>query len=401
MTAAVVCFPFVGDLVGGSHISAAGLIRKLDRTRFTPLTLVQHEGGPVADLLRQQQVTPEPAPGTPELAHGRRIDPATALRLAAAAPRLAAFLRRRRVRIVHCNDGRTLATWGVAARLAGARLLWHHRGSPDAIGLRFVAPILADRVVAVSRYAAPRPGWYSAAARTHVIHSPFDVDEQHDRAAARAAILPLLHGAGPDTRIVAFSGALIDRKRPLLFVDAIAALSRLAPGLDVRGVVLGESLDGMADRVRARAAEEGVADRVHLLGFRTPGPFWLAACDLLMIPAVGEPFGRTLIEAMIAGTPVVATASGGNVEAIAHGRNGLLVPPEDGVALAEACRQLLADDARRRTIAAAARAGAIARYGETAHAEAVMRLYADMLTVGIRPDQGTSPLLPPLAQAER
>ncbi len=379
MAPAIVCFPFVGDLVGGSHVSAAGLIRHLDHGRFAPLTLVQRPGGPVAALLQEHGIASHVAPVTPELAHGRRIGIGAAVALAAVVPRLAGFLRRQRVDIVHCNDGRTLATWGAAARLAGARLLWHHRGAPDAMGLRFLAPILANRVVAVSHYAAPRPGRYSAAGRTRVIHSPFDVEARHDRAAARRAVAALLDTIRPKTCIIGYSGTLIDRKRPLLFTDAIAELRRRAPDLDVQAILLGESFDGMADRVRSRAAEIGVAGRVHLLGHRTPGPFWLAGCDLLMVPAVGEPFGRTLIEAMIVGTAVVATASGGNVEAIEHGRTGLLVTPENAAALADACGELLRDDRQRDAIAGAAREAAVERFGEAAHAEAVMRLYAEML----------------------
>ena len=348
---ATVCFPFVGDLVGGSHISAAGLIARLDRGRFRPLVLLQHRRGAVADLMAANGIAFEVAPATLALEHGRPVGVGTALRLIAAAPRLSGLLRRRRIDIVHCNDGRTLATWALPARLAGASLLWHHRGSPDAAGLRLLAPALADRVVAVSNFAAPRPGFYSAASRTEVIHSPFDTETIHDRRAARAAVTALLPESARDASIVAFSGAMIDRKRPVLFVDAVAAMARRAPGTEVHGVLLGQSFEGMAGRVRARTAELGIEGRIHLLGFRTPGPFWLAGCDLLMVPAVDEPFGRTLIEAMLVGTPVVATASGGNVEAIEDGRTGLLVPPEDAEALAAGCLALLDDPARRRMIA--------------------------------------------------
>jgi glycosyltransferase involved in cell wall biosynthesis len=98
-----------------------------------------------------------------------------------------------------------------------------------------------------------------------------------------------------------------------------------------------------------------------------------------MVPAIDEPFGRTLIEAMLVGTPVVATASGGNIEAIRDGHNGLLVPPENAEALAEGCRSLLADVGRHRAIAETARAQARARFGEMAHANAVMALYGEML----------------------
>src|SRR3546814_7063412 len=77
-------------------------------------------------------------------------------------------------------------TWGPAARLAGRKLLGHHRSSPRAKGLRFLAPLLAHRVASVSRFAAPRPGVFSAAGRCTVVHSPFDTDApKADRVARR------------------------------------------------------------------------------------------------------------------------------------------------------------------------------------------------------------------------
>jgi glycosyltransferase involved in cell wall biosynthesis len=375
-----ICYPFAGNVVGGSHISARGLIARLDRSRFEPQVLLQHYRGPIASLMLEAGIPIEKAPHTAELEHGRPVGISGALGLAAAAPRLARFLRKRSIDIVHCNDGRTLATWAVAARLAGCKLLWHHRGSPDAAGLRLLAPAIADKVVAVSRFASPRPGWYSAAPRTSVIPSPFDTDISVNRSAARKAVAALLPKATSAARIVAFSGALIDRKRPQLFVEAIAAMHRRAPELNIRGVLFGESFDGMMETTHVRAAMLGIEDRIHFMGYRTPGPFWLAGCDLLMVPAIDEPFGRTLIEAMLVSTPVVATASGGNIEAIVDGRTGVLVRPEDSEALAAGCLALLADPARCARIGAAARAHAETRYGEQRHADAVMDVYEDMMT---------------------
>lgn len=375
-----ICFPFVGNLVGGSHISVAALIGKLDRSRFDVLVLLQHGKGPIAEYLRSEGIPFEAAPKTAELDHGRPVSAASIFRLIAAAPRLAGLLRRRGVDIVHCNDGRTLATWALPAKLAGTKLLWHHRGSPRAAGLRLLAPALADKVIAVSHFAAPRAGFYSAASRTEVIHSPFDTRVAHDRAAARVAISALVPDVSPTTQVVAFSGAMIDRKRPLLFVEAIAAIRRIAPQADVRGVLLGEALDGMRERVNALAAQLGIGDRLHIFGYRTPGSFWLAGCDLLMVPAVDEPFGRTLIEAMLVGTPVVATASGGNIEAIRDGETGLIVPAERPIALSKACLSLLSDPVRWREIAEAARADCQLRFGDEKHAAAVMDVYAGMLT---------------------
>lgn len=373
----IVCFPFVGDLIGGSHISARDLIRGIDRSRFDPLVLVQTSDGAVAKFFRAVGVTVEVAPASADLEHGARIGGMRALSLAGRAVALAFYLRRRGVSIVHSNDGRTHATWALAARLAGAKLLWHHRGAPDAAGLRYAAPLLANRVVAVSRFATPPAGRLSVATKTDVVHSPFDTSASHDRAEARAAILAEI-GRSDGCALVGFSGVFIDRKRPLLFVRAMAALRAAAPDLDAQGLMFGESLDGMDAQIAALAQELGVADAIHVMGFRTPGAFWLAGCNLLMVPAIHEPFGRTLIESMLVGTPVVATASGGNVEAIRDGETGRLVPAEDAQALAQGCAGLLRDPLACVAIAQRAQREARTRFGQAVHVNAIMAIYDRM-----------------------
>jgi glycosyltransferase involved in cell wall biosynthesis len=387
----VICFPFVGDLVGGSHISAIGLIRKIDRRRYRPLVLLQHQEGDLADFFRREGIATEQAPQSADLFHGQRLRGRELLRILRDVRSLAGFLRARDVRIVHSNDGRTHATWGLAARLARAKLVWHHRSDPNAFGLRFVAPWIADRVVAVSHFASPHPGLISAARRCQVIHSPFAMPADIDRKQVRAELVKEL-GCSPETRIIGFFGALIPRKRPLLFVDAIAALRRQAPELPVIGLLFGEPLENADAEVRERALAAGIADDIRLMGFRYPGERWLSACDLLMVPAVDEPFGRTLIEAMMLGTPVVATASGGNIEAIEQGVTGLLVPPEDAEALAQGCHAMLTDPAMA-GIAATARDEARRVYRAEAHAEAVMQIYDELLAHDApRPSAGGHPI---------
>src|SRR3546814_4644330 len=83
------------------------------------------------------------------------------------------------------------------------------------------------------------------------------------------------------------------RKRPLLFVDMVARLAEMSPR-PVMGLMFGEArVPAMDIALRRRIAEKGVEDRVKPMGYRTPGPFWIAACDRLVVPAVGEPFGRS------------------------------------------------------------------------------------------------------------
>jgi glycosyltransferase involved in cell wall biosynthesis len=116
------------------------------------------------------------------------------------------------------------------------------------------------------------------------------------------------------------------------------------------------------------------------MGFRYPPETWMAACDVLLVTAVDEPFGRTLIEAMLVGTPVIAAASGGNPEAIEDGRTGCLVPADDIAGFAARAHELLTDRGRWAAISRTAREDAVRRFGLACHAQAIMAIYDRMLS---------------------
>lgn len=369
-----ICFPFAGGAIGGSHISAIKLINGLDRREFTPLVLLHCCSGPVRDYLRQQNVPFEPAPTAEFLSPGQ---PGQIWRLRDAARlimRLERFLSERQIAIVHTNDGPMHATWAIPARLAGAKLVWHHRGNPAAAGLRYLAPLLASQVVSVSHYAAPRRGLWSAARKCAVVPSPFEPRDSASEAppAVELAALDLPVNA----HVLGFFGNLIDRKRPLVFVEALAAVRRRRPGLPVIGLMFGDGLDaGLETAVRERARCLGVDDCLHLMGFRTPPEPWLALCDVLVVTAVEEPFGRTLIEAMMLGTPVIAAASGGNIEAIRHQETGILVTPDDPEAFADAVVWMLDQPSPVAAITSRAKREALARFSVDAHIQSISTIY--------------------------
>ncbi|KAB1921267.1 glycosyltransferase family 1 protein [Micromonospora noduli] len=151
-------------------------------------------------------------------------------------------------------------------------------------------------------------------------------------------------------------GRLVDRKG---FQDAVRAL-RAVP--EAEYVLVGGppaarlTDDGYARRLRALAASEGVADRVHLVGAipREEMARWYRSADLLVATPWYEPFGLTPLEAMACATPVVGTAVGGLTDTVVPGVTGDLVPPRDPEALGAALRRLLADADRRRRYGVAA-----------------------------------------------
>ena len=140
----------------------------------------------------------------------------------------------------------------------------------------------------------------------------------------------------------------------------IRALPRL-PG--AHAVIAGEGPERAA--LESLARQEGVADRLHLLGWRNDQGALLAACDVLVCPSRWEPLGNVVIEAFSAGRPVVAAAAAGPTELIDPGRTGLLAALEDPAALADAITRGAATiPAAPPRLAAAGRAEYEAEYAE-------------------------------------
>jgi glycosyltransferase involved in cell wall biosynthesis len=120
---------------------------------------------------------------------------------------------------------------------------------------------------------------------------------------------------------------------------------------EVTFLLAGEGPERAALEQQARALNLG--SRVKFLGYRQDVAELLALCDLVVLPSICEGLPLCVLEAMAAGRPVVATSLPGTAEAVAHGRTGLLVPPADPPALAEAIQKLADDEGLSRAFGSA------------------------------------------------
>lgn len=382
MTPIRILFPFAGDTgLGGSHVSALDLVAMLDRARYEPRILLHGQAGKVGDHARALGLDFEVVEDIPLLrspGHPRPGDVGPARYLAHSLPRLMRLIRRIDPAIVHSNEGRIHTSWALPTRLTGRKHLWHHRQDPTAFGVNRMAPILSHAIVGVSHFARPARPVRPIGDRFSVVRSPFDFSEAAlDRAAARQAILAEL-SLPADAVLLGWFGTLTPRKRPVHFVQAVADIQRQLPGRPVHGLLFGGALSPQSSLGEdcARAADAcGMAGAIHVMGFRSPIAPYMAGVDVKLVTALDEPFGRTLIEAMHLGTPVVATRHGGNVEAIDDGQNGFLVDPDDPAAFTAPVLRLLADPALRDRITGAARQGLEPLYGRATHLAAISAIY--------------------------
>ncbi len=376
-----VCIAFAGDRLGGSHVSVRGLLDALPERLYRVIVILEVIDGRIAEFFSEYEQIEDPCALEDPFEVGSSFGIGSALRTLPRILGRARLLKDLCVDIVHTNDGRSHASWALAAKLAGSRIVWHHRGDPDARGTSLVAPFLADQIVAVSEYALPRRRW-GKLRKARVIHSPFNVEVSVDRAAMRQRLVAEL-GCPDDAIICGYFGQYIVRKRPVAFIDAVAQLERISKR-PVVGVMFGEPED---DTLYAKMQERlngALKPPVKLMGYREPGHEWIAACDALLVTALNEPLGRTLVEAMLVGTPVIATQSGGNAEALAPDC-GVLVPPDDPHAMAAAALDLLEAPDRCKALTRRARSMAEGRFTREHHVQQVREVYRELANMPRRP----------------
>ena len=170
---------------------------------------------------------------------------------------------------------------------------------------------------------------------------------------------------------VGFVGRFWPEKGADTLIRAVAELP------DVAAVLLGEGPQRAS--IESLATELGVADRVVLAGWRDDARDLLSTFDVFVLPSRRESFGISIVEAMLAERPVVATDVGSVSEVVVDGETGLLVAPDQPGALAHAIGALLEDPDRSRRMGARGREVALERFTPEAMADTFMSVYQGLL----------------------
>jgi glycosyltransferase involved in cell wall biosynthesis len=273
--------------------------------------------------------------------------------------RLARLLRRERIAILfaflfHPTVVSRLVgrACGVPIRISSERIMdWE--GRSRRLVNRWTVP-LATHVVAVSdRVAAyARSALRVPAERLSTIPNGVDVERFRPPASRGGSGEPVIGCT-----------ARLHRKND--HASLVRAFARITPGWpEARLLLVGRGPEEAGLRGLAKAL--GVASRVRFVGEQADVAPFLAEMDLYVQPSVAEGMPNSILEAMAAGLPVVATAVGGTPEVVIDGETGLLVPPGDSAALAAAVTRCLRDPVALAAFGRAGRARVEAHFGEAA-----------------------------------
>ena len=356
--------------MGGAEQQILTTMRLLDRSAWEPVLVHQGHPGiaPLIDAVRGDGISDWLMPLMPDGIAGARQVPRFTRALRAAAPAVA-----------HLHLTWPLAMkWPLTAALAARvpavvatvhsaipcatdrSVLWQQRQLSSRI----------DRYIAVSDSVVERcSGWFGwPVERFSVIENGIvasDLDAG-DRVRGRD-----LAGVPADAPMV----LTLARLDPVKGLDTLVAAAARVP--DAVFVLAGEGAERAALCTQIAAAS--LADRVLLPGHLPASADLLAAADLLVLPSRSEGLPLTLLEAMAAGVPVIASDIPGIRAVVDDDRTGVLVPVDDADALARAITALLADPVRQGRLAAAARAHVAEHHDARQMVDQISRLYTKLL----------------------
>jgi glycosyltransferase involved in cell wall biosynthesis len=378
---------------GGAQENTFHTVRLHNRDRFEVDLIAGHARGPEGSIEEAVRAAGIEIQREPWLVR----NPAP-LRDLLTLQRLTERLRQGRYDIVHTHTSKAGWLGRIAAHRAGVPLVVHtpHGNIFDGY---FPAPV-TRAFVWMERHAARRthriieltPGGIEEhlaegigqREQYRVIFSGIDVSPYTEaianRAATRAALLSVVAGS-PDPATCPTEGLLligaVGRLEPVKgFTHFIEAAQRVAAELpQARFILAGDG----SQRATLERQAAPLGARFQFLGLRHDIPSLMAAFDILVVPSLNEGMGRVLLEAGAAGTPAVASRVGGIPDVVDDGETGLLVPPKDAGALADAVLELAAQPERRRLMGDTARAKVVPAYSLEEMVRQIEALYEELL----------------------
>jgi glycosyltransferase involved in cell wall biosynthesis len=354
-------------MVGGAEEMVLNLVRHLP-PRFEPMVCCIHETGPIGEEIRRT--------GTPVAVLG--LEPG--VRRPWHVGGIRRYLRETQPAIVHTFlltaslYGRLAAILEQVPIVIGTEVnIYEHKRRHHAFAEQLLM-LRTDRVVVSAE--SVRDFYirqvHADPTKVEVIYNAVDF-AQAQSARSRAEVRREC-GVPEDAFVGGIIARLTEQKGHRFLFDAMAATPALA---NMHTIVIGGG-DLQAALVR-QVDDLGLGARVHFLGPRRDLGDLLAAMDVFVMPSLWEGLPLSLVLAMGAGLPVVATSVAGIPELVDDGGTGLLVPPGDRAALGAALAEMATDEAARERLGREARASVLPRFNVDGYVRSIVALYDRLL----------------------
>lgn len=356
--------------------------------------------GPLADVLIARSVTVK---RLPEFSASFRLDARgtshAAVELLIAGQSLRKIVRATRPDLVHANSLRAGLVAGAALLPQSVPVIVHcHDVVPSSTAAALVTAALkrtSTTILTISQSVARSLADQGLGGRTQVVYNPLDT-ERFDPMIRSQAQARVELGFEPHQQLLGVIAQITPWKGHELAIRVTATLRERFPIIKL--LIVGEAkfinnatrFDNVAyfDSLKRLVDELGLADSVEFCGERPDADVVIRALDVALTPSWNEPFGRSVIEAMALGTPVVVTNVGGPPEYVTDGVDGILLPPNDVPAWTDAIKDLLDDPGRRADMGHRASVTVRTRFDRDRYAKTIVGVYATVLEESVVPRTG-------------
>lgn len=354
-------------MVGGAEEMVLNLVRHLPE-RFEPVIVCLNEAGPIGEEIRKTGVEFHVLGVTPGLRHPFHLIDIERALVAIGPDIVHTFL------LTASLYGRLAAMFARVPIIIGTEVNIYENKEPRHIRAERWLMAKTDAVVvsagSVRDFYIDQIG--AEPSKIEVIYNAVDwsaLQTTKSRDAMREEL-----GLGPYAPVAGIVARLTEQKAHDVLFQALATTKGLER---LHLVVVGDG--HLRERLEKLAVELGIADRLRFLGARRDLGDLMSAMDMFVMPSLWEGLPLSMVLAMGAGLPVVATNVAGIPEVVSHDVNGLLVPPSDAVALGGALAQLVRNPDMRLRLGTAAREWAVPRFGVDGYVASVTALYDRLL----------------------
>lgn len=306
---------------GGADVSTLTLAKSLADAGFDPIILL-HIDGPMAAYVRAAGLKCEVL-GLPVFDKRKPLLDENIELLRLESPRIAQILRHNEIEIVHTNDAAMHRAWGHLAQHIDFKHFWHERGLFQHPAASIEHMKRAAEVLTISNYVATRAP-VEVRSRIHIIDNPISVPDSLDKEADRRWLRNSLR-VSDEAQVFVMVANENRRKRWEIFMEAAAKAARKSENMHfcTVGLTQKQYLRELMDLWPA-----GARDQIHNLGYRYDATRIISGADVLVATAKQEPLGRTVVEAVLTQTPVLAARSGGFIELFESKASHYLVAPD-------------------------------------------------------------------------
>jgi glycosyltransferase involved in cell wall biosynthesis len=356
----------IGHLkIGGAEKHIYEVLRRLDRSRFTPQVYCLKRRGPIVQSLERLGIE------VTDLEIGDRLSAPKSLFCLF---KFAQHLRKERISLLHCYLPRASFFGAIAGKIARVPAVLVSKRSLEPqeslkqVFLCRVANAWADLVLAnsqaVLRHAVEvgrcRPD------KLRLLVNGIDIERYRNGS---------VNGLNYQAPVVGTVLRLEHIKGPAVFIEAAKRIVDEMP--EARFLIIGDG--SMRANLERLSGSLGIADRVQFLGERNDVDAILPSFSIFILPSLAEGMSMALLEAMAAARPIVATAVGGNLDLIRNGDNGLLVPPGDPEEMALTTIKLLKNPQWAERLGQTARTTVLSHHSANSMVRRLEEIYKELL----------------------